>query len=142
MYPYYNHYRQNQKLINDVAKAINGEYSATVCYAKLAAMAPNSEQRNQINEILNDEKRHLQQFTQIYTALTGRQPQMQITEECADTYLEGLEASLKDEQETTDFYLDIADEAADPMIKEVFRRAAHDEQNHAVWFLYFYVKEK
>jgi rubrerythrin len=142
MYPYYYHYRQNEKLINDLTKAINGEYSATQCYAKLAGLALDGEQRDQINEILNDEKKHLQQFSQIYTALTGRQPQPQMAEECADTYLEGLEASIKDEQITTDFYHEVADEATDPVVKEVFRRAAYDEQNHSVWFLYYFVKEK
>lgn len=142
MYPYYDHYRQNQKLISDITKAINGEYTATKCYAELAAMAPNEEQKKRINEILNDEKKHLQQFSQIYSALTGKQPQLQMTEECARTYIQGLEASFNDEQVTTDFYHEVADEAADPVIKEVFRRAAYDEQNHAVWFLYFYGKEK
>ncbi|MBT2684023.1 ferritin-like domain-containing protein [Bacillus sp. ISL-37] len=142
MYPYYDHYRQNQKLVNDLIKAINGEYSATQCYVKLAGMAPNEEQRDQINEILNDEKKHLRQFSQIYTTLTGKQPRPQMVEECGETYLEGLEASFKDEQKTTDFYHEIADEAADTVIKEIFRRAAYDEQNHAVWFLYYFGKEK
>ncbi|WLR56842.1 ferritin-like domain-containing protein [Mesobacillus subterraneus] len=142
MYPYYEHYRQNQKLVNDLIKAINGEYSATQCYAKLAGMAPNAEQRDQINEILNDEKKHLQQFSQIYTTLTGKQPRPMLIEECGESYVAALEASFKDEQRTTDFYHEIADEAADPVIKEVFRRAAYDEQNHAVWFLYYLGKEK
>jgi rubrerythrin len=142
MYPYYDHYRQNQKLVSDLIKAINGEYSATKCYARLAGMAPNTEQRDQINEILDDEKKHLRQFSQIYTNLTGKQPQLQIIEECGEPYLEGLEASFKDEQQTTDFYHEIADVAADPVIKEVFRRAAYDEQNHAVWFLYYLGKGK
>lgn len=142
MYPYYDHYRQNEKLVNDLTKAINGEYSATQCYARLAQMAPNSEQRDRINEILNDEKKHLQQFSQIYTSLTGRQPKPQMIEECANTYVAGLEASLKDEQKTTDFYHKVADEATDPAIKRTFRRAAFDEQYHAVWFLYYIGKEK
>ncbi|MBT2695246.1 ferritin-like domain-containing protein [Bacillus sp. ISL-55] len=142
MYPYYDHYRQNQKLVNDLMKAINGEYSATQCYAKLAGMAPNEEQRDQINEILNDEKKHLRQFSQIYTTLTGKQPRPQMVERCRETYLEGLEASFKDEQKTADFYHEIADEASDATIKAMFRRAAYDEQNHAVWFLYYLGKEK
>lgn len=142
MYPYYYHYRQNEKLINDLTKAINGEYTATQCYARLAQMAPNEVQRGQINEILKDEKKHLQQFTQIYVNLTGRQPQPQMSEQCAANYLEGLEASIKDEQLTTDFYHEVADEATDPVVKDVFRRAAFDEQNHAVWFLYFFTTEK
>lgn len=33
--------------------------------------------------------------------------------------------------------LDIADETNNQFIKEVFRRSAADEQNHAVWFLYY-----
>ncbi|WP_210365195.1 ferritin-like domain-containing protein [Bacillus sp. REN3] len=141
MYPYYDYYRQNQKLINDIAAAINGEYSAIQCYSKLAGMAPTAEQRDQINEIREDERRHFRQFSQIYTNLTGRQPQPQIVEECADTYLAGLEASFKDEQKTSDFYRDIADEASDPIVKDIFKRASGDEQNHAVWFLYFFGKQ-
>lgn len=33
---YYDSYRQNDKLIRDIEKAINGEFSAINCYAKLA----------------------------------------------------------------------------------------------------------
>ncbi|MBK5441663.1 hypothetical protein JFU13_01025 [Peribacillus sp. TH24] len=40
------------------------------------------------------------------------------------------------------FYLGIADEVTNPSIKEAFRRAAADEQNHAVWFLYYLVNAK
>lgn len=33
-------YRQNPKLISNIKKSINGEYSAINCYAKLANLAP------------------------------------------------------------------------------------------------------
>ena len=40
MYPYTNYYdalyRQNNKLIREVEKAMNGEYNAINCYSKLA----------------------------------------------------------------------------------------------------------
>jgi rubrerythrin len=39
-----------------------------------------------------------------------------------------------------DFYLEITDYTTSSYIKEVFRRAAADEQNHAVWFLYYFSK--
>jgi rubrerythrin len=146
MYPYTNYYdalfRQNEKLISDIEKAINGEYSAINCYEKLANLAANEKEKNQINEIRQDEVKHFQQFVQLYTRLTGRQPQPKITEECPDVYLSGLEFALQDEQETVDFYLEIADVASEPSIKEAFRRAAADEQNHAVWFLYYFSKNK
>ena len=139
---YHDWYRQNDKLISDIEKAINGEYSAISCYAKLANMAPNQVERNQILEIRNDEIKHFQNFVQIYTNLTGRQPKPQITEECPNTYLQGLEFAIQDEQRTVDFYLEISDETSDASVKDLLRRIAADEQNHAVWFLYYFVKSK
>ncbi|RBW67321.1 ferritin-like domain-containing protein [Bacillus taeanensis] len=146
MYPYYYHHsmpnRQQEKLIRDLEKAINGEYNAISCYGKLAGMAPTEEEKNRIREIRQDERRHFQQFTQIYSRLTGRQPQPKIIETCPNKYKNGLEFAIQDEQKTVDFYLEIAEEAQDPFIKEVFRRAAADEQNHAVWFLYYFTKAR
>ncbi|MBV7504111.1 ferritin-like domain-containing protein [Bacillus sp. sid0103] len=147
MYPFTNYYdalyRQNNKLIREVEKAINGEYNAIHCYTQLANLAPNEKEKSRILEIRKDELKHHKQFEQIYTKLTGRKPQQQkFGEECPNVYLEGLEFALQDEQTTVDFYMEVADGTADPTIKEAFRRAAADEQNHAVWFLYFYSKNK
>jgi rubrerythrin len=146
MHSYLNHYnlvyRQNEKLVSDIEKAINGEYSAINCYAKLANLASKENVRKQILEIRQDEIKHFQQFGQIYVNLTGKQPQPKVIEECPDVYLNGLEFALQDEQRTVDFYLEIADEATNQYIKEVFRRAAADEQNHAVWFLYYFSKSR
>jgi rubrerythrin len=146
MYPYTNYYdaifRQNNKLIREVEKAINGEYNAVNCYTKLANLAPNEKEKTQILQIRQDEIEHHKQFEQIYTKLTGRRPQPKLSEECPDVYLQGLEFALQDEQITVDFYLEVADGVSDPFIKKAFQRAAADEQNHAVWFLYYFIKNK
>lgn len=146
MYPFTNYhdaiYRQSNKFLSDIEKAINGEYSAIDCYAKLANLAPNQKVRERILEIREDELKHYQQFVQIYRQLTGRLPQPKIVEGCPGHYLHGLEFALQDEQKTVDFYMEIADVATDQLIKGAFRRAAIDEQNHAVWFLYFFTKAK
>lgn len=146
MYPYTNYYdalyRQNNKLIRELEKAINGEYNAINCYEKLANLAPNEKEKSRILEIRQDESKHYQQFDQIYTRLTGRKPQPKISEECPEVYLNGLEFALQDEQTTVDFYMEVADGTSDPTIKEAFRRAAADEQNHALWFLYYFTKNK
>ena len=134
--------RQQNKLVSDLEKAINGEYSAIQCYAKLAERAPTDKVRERIREIRRDEKRHLQVFSQMYTNLTGSQPKPKDTEACPDTYLRGLAFALEDEQETVDFYLTVADETSNLFVKDAFRRAAADEQNHAVWFLYFLMSAK
>lgn len=141
MFYYTNQYRFNKsgdmQLFADIAKAINGEYSAIICYEQLAKLAQTEEARKQILEIRQDEIRHYQTFSHIYVTLTGKQHTPQVIEQCKAKYTEGLRASFKDEQETTDFYLDIAENTTDPYIKDKFRRASSDEQNHAVWFLYF-----
>ena len=134
-------YRQNDKHIRSIEKAINGEYSAIHFYARLATLAPDINERTQILEIRQDEIKHFHQFVQIYTLSTGKNPQPQITEECPTLYLNGLEFAIQDEQRTVDFYLEIADETTNQQVKETFRRAAADEQNHAVWFLYYFSKQ-
>lgn len=141
--PYYiDYYRMpnDTQLVVDIQKAINAEFSAIDCYQKLANMAPTQDERNKILEIKKDEKRHFEEFSNIYLNLTGSQPPYQIIEECPDKYSKGIEFAFKDEQEAVDFYLDIADKAQDITIKDRFRRAASDEQNHAVWFLFFLSK--
>ncbi len=144
-YPFYHTNFRNTfdvSLINDIQKAINGEYGAIECYDKLSKMAKTQVEKDQILEIRQDEIRHFEEFSRIYRELTGRQPVAEIIEKCPDQYKEGVEFAFRDEQETVDFYLDIADKSQNPVIKETFRRAAADEQNHAVWFLYFLLNKQ
>ncbi|MEK4396707.1 ferritin family protein [Bacillus sp. FSL K6-2860] len=138
----YDRTTNDTQLVNDIQKAINAEYSAVACYEKLAKQAPTQDERNKILEIQKDERRHLEEFSRIYRNLTGRQPTFKISEECPDKYRVGIEFAFKDEQEAVDFYLDIADKAQDVTIKDRFRRVAADEQNHAVWFLFFFQHSK
>ncbi|XXM72664.1 ferritin family protein [Lysinibacillus sphaericus] len=128
------------RLIKDIQKAINAEYSAIACYEKLARNAPTQQEKDRILEIQKDEKRHLKEFSSIYAVMTGSKPSYKITETCPDNYKAGIEFAFNDEQGAVDTYLDIADKAQDPAIRDRFRRAASDEQNHAVWFLSFIQK--
>ena len=118
-------------------KAINGEYTAIACYELLANQAPNAEIKNRILEIRNDEIRHYETFWHIYISLTGKQPTPQITKQCPADYKSGIQAAFIDEQETVDFYHEIARSTNNPIIKDAFTQTSADEQNHAVWFLYF-----
>nr|WP_225942042.1 ferritin-like domain-containing protein [Sporosarcina limicola] len=118
-------------------KAINGEYNAIYCYGILANQAPNAKIKNRILEIRNDEIRHYETFWHIYISLTGNQPSPQITKECPTDYKSGVLAAFIDEQETVDFYHEIARKTNNPVINAAFTQASADEQNHAVWYLYF-----
>ena len=63
----------NMEVLNDILKAINGEYTAIACYELLANQAPNAEIKNRILEIRNDEIRHYETFWHLYISLTGKQ---------------------------------------------------------------------
>ncbi|MDG5473292.1 ferritin family protein [Jeotgalibacillus sp. ET6] len=139
-HPQYFQQNSNTTLIDDIQKAIHAEFSAIACYEKLAARSPSQEVREKIVKIQKDEKRHLGEFSRIYTHLTGTQPTYTVIEECPEQFRAGIEFAFKDEQEAVDFYLDIADNSQDAFIKDRFQRAAADEQNHAVWFLYLLQK--
>ncbi|ARV44794.1 ferritin family protein [Bacillus inaquosorum] len=138
--PYPAPYREDPVLIRNLIKAINGEFSAIQCYRKLAELTRRDEVRKQIEEIRRDEMRHLREFSTLYGAITGKHIMPKQTEECPDTFTRGLDAAFKDEQETADFYLRAAEETPNLKAKGIFTRAARDEQNHAVWFLYFLMK--
>ena len=127
----------NTDVLNDILKAINGEYTAISCYELLANQAPNAEMKNRILEIRKDEIRHYETFWYLYISLTGKQPTPQLTKQCPADYKSGVLAAFIDEQETVDFYHDIARNTDNPVIRDAFTRASADEQNHAVWFLYF-----
>lgn len=129
--------KTDMQFIHDIAKAVNGEYSAIACYEQLARLRSDRLRKKRISDIRNDEIRRFHVFKQIYTLLTGKQQAPKQSESCANDYKSGLKAAFIDEQETVDFYLDLADKARDFYIKKQIRRAAADEQNHAVWFSYF-----
>lgn len=130
----------NMSIVADITKAINGEYHAIHCYEQLANQAPNTEIKDRILEIRKDEIRHLQMFSHIYSALTGIQPHLRLIEPCAPDFQSGIIASFKDEQETVDFYHEVARKYNNPIIENAFTQASADEQNHAVWFLYFIIQ--
>ncbi len=131
--------KRKDQLIRAIAQAIKGQYEAIHYYAKLIELAPTKEEQEQIREIRRDEKKHYHIFVEIYRSLTGRDPKRPSKPSLPTNYKEGVLAAFKDEQKTVDFYLDIADQTKDPYIQQQFTRAAHDEQNHAVWFLYYYL---
>lgn len=124
-------------LLEDLKKAITGEYEAICCYEVLACQAPTEKIKKQILEIRNDEIKHYQTFSHIYFCLTGYYYCPEKPIKCPKTYIEGINVAFHDEQETVDFYNNVARRVHDPYIQHSFAQAALDEQNHAVWFLYF-----
>lgn len=124
-------------LLTHLLTAINGEFTAIHYYEQLAQLAPNEATKKRILEIRQDEMRHFQLFSHVFLCLTGYEPSPELTATMPTSYKDGIHHSFLDEQETTEFYHRMAREAAMPYLQHVFNTAAMDEQNHAVWFLYY-----
>jgi rubrerythrin len=124
-------------LTENLMKAINGEYAAIHIYEKLAELALTPSQKKRILAIREDELRHFETFSALYHALTGHAASPVWTESFPKTFKQGVLLAFQDEQEASEFYQETADSSQLPYVKKVFRRAAADEQRHAVWFLSF-----
>lgn len=137
---YYNmqsNFRETDPTSEQLMRALNGEYNAIICYEQLANMASSSVMKEQILKIRNDEIHHYHIISDLYQRRTGHEYTPQQTETCAQNLRQGLIKAFNDEQNTVDFYLSIADQSTEPTINNAFTRISRDEQNHAVWFLYF-----
>ncbi|RSL34089.1 cupin domain-containing protein [Salibacterium salarium] len=134
--------RNNQHVVESILAGIKGEAEAIDFYSRLADAAPNEEHKNDILRALEDEKVHLQQFTDLYISLTGRQPVYDIDNVTFNTYNEGLkkayEAELKDYEEYRKSY---AFTQHTPF-RDVFLRAGTDEIEHAERFNFLSSNEK
>ena len=128
---------QGNSIINDLMKAINGEYNAICMYEHLAKLAPNQEVCERILEIRQDEIRHYLSFSQLFTCLTGQTPTPQLSEEVPENFVDGIYSAFFDEQQSTEFYHEIARNSYIPMVSQTFLTNAADEQTHAVWFLFY-----
>ncbi|MCD8509053.1 MAG: ferritin-like domain-containing protein [Bacillus sp. (in: Bacteria)] len=89
-----------------------------------------------------DELKHFDQFSYLYETYTGRKYAPKFVEESHEEYLDMLKVVFEKEQEAVDEYLELSDLPLQSHIRRVFRRAAADEQNHAVWVLAFLTERK
>ena len=123
--------------MNDLLTAINGEFAAIQYYEHLANLAPNEAIKKRILEIRADEEGHFKKFVHLYVCLMGHYPSPQITAPMPSDFKSGVLHSFIDEQKTNEFYRHIATSCPEPFVHKLFFEIAADEQNHAVWFLYF-----
>ncbi|WP_027963649.1 ferritin family protein [Halalkalibacillus halophilus] len=124
-------------LVDDLLHALTIENNAIEQYTKLADIAPNKIIQDQILLIKGAETIHYRHFSHFYTQMTGEIYTPQIPLDISTSYTESLHDAFKEKQNTVTFYYDLAERSNNPYVKEKFRRAAVDEQNHAVWLLYF-----
>jgi rubrerythrin len=130
-------YRNNgqyRKITDMILSGIKGEASAVQFYQQLAKAAPNEKAREDVLHALEDEKKHLKQFTDLYVMITGKRPVYKIEEVSFGTFKEGLERARKDELEAYEDYRNAYLATQDQVIRDVFFLAMTDEIEHALRF--------
>ncbi|MEH7176869.1 cupin domain-containing protein [Neobacillus vireti] len=141
-YPYYintpidnSNFMRNQgnpqKLYKTILARIEKEVSAIEFYSTLAKMAPDQKQKNEILQVLEDEKAHFQQLSNLYYMATGMHPVYQTEKIPIHNFQEGVrkayEAKLADYEEYKKGFL----LSQNPPVQDVFLRASTDELEHA-----------
>ncbi|MCO7176163.1 ferritin family protein [Sporolactobacillus kofuensis] len=133
----------NEVMCDRLRYAILLERQSLCCIEVLMSQAKTERERHKIAEIREDEVRHEQHFLALYQELSGnneRPPDVKFV--CPSSYLEGLRREIEQQQGAGDFYLKSGDTASEERVKTCFYRIAQDEQQHSVWFLYFYTLYK
>jgi rubrerythrin len=133
-YSYRNAFGEYQQITKAILDAIIGEATAIDFYSRLITSAPNQRDKDDINHALEDEKVHLNLFTQLYINLTGQQPVYQIKKEEYSSYKEGLKMAYNDELEAYEDYRNAYLLTQNQHIRDTFFRAFTDEIEHAIRF--------
>lgn len=128
---YYNRiYRMDQRLFQEINKAINDKFSAIHYYTRLAEMAPSETFLQYILSIRQDEINIHGNFSNVYFELTKRYPQVSKAVDLPKNFKQGIRNSIKAERQNVRFYMNIAQRVTNPNIKKLFISAANDEQRH------------
>lgn len=126
-------------VINALAEAIYTEKEAIALLNQLTVLAPTHKEHNQLTVMRQEENRHLHQFTTAYYELISHYPEVNDKGDCSILYRQGIQQLIEAKQNNVSFYLDVGDwlNKQDPILAQVFKRAAADEQQHAIWLVYF-----
>ncbi|MDP5274320.1 ferritin-like domain-containing protein [Chengkuizengella axinellae] len=117
-----------------IYEAIIGEATAIDFYTRLVQEAPDRRHKADIQHALEDEKKHLKKFTNLFTALTGQRPQYSIEPVQFESYKEGLEMAYRDELEAYENYRDAYLFTQNQTIRDAFLLGYTDEIEHALKF--------
>ncbi|WP_017727077.1 cupin domain-containing protein [Halalkalibacterium ligniniphilum] len=126
-----NHQENNQHVVEAILTGIKREASAIDLYRRLARVAPNQKHKNDILHALENKKVYLNQFTNLYFSLTGRQPVYQIDKFRFRSYRGGLQKAYEIEIEGYEDYQKSYLLTQHPQVRNVFLWALTGEKETA-----------
>jgi mannose-6-phosphate isomerase-like protein (cupin superfamily)/rubrerythrin len=104
------------------------EAAAIDLYSQLFYIAPDWHHKNTIQHELVNKNARLQQFTDLYLAITGRQPVYQIEKPSFKSYHEGLQRAYETEIEGSQEYRKSYDLTQNPQVRSLLSWAFEEEE--------------
>lgn len=114
---------KQQKLYEILKEQHEAEKHEIVHYSSILKDIENSLIRNYITTLLNDGIKHIQYITQAMTKIEGASGSFHLTKE-------GLNKSIKEEEESKNLVQECINLTEDPDIKELLRSIVVDEDHH------------
>ncbi|WP_249871807.1 cupin domain-containing protein [Oceanobacillus saliphilus] len=124
----------SQQELDAIQSAIKGKASTVEFYSRLADIAPNQQDKEEILHAVENEKALLQQFTDLYRSFTGREPDYEIDNVTFSSYSEGLQKAYEAILEAHEEYRNSYQRTQQPPIQQVFLQAGTEEVNLAKRF--------
>ncbi|WP_404328753.1 cupin domain-containing protein [Mesobacillus maritimus] len=123
-----------QEALEALLAGMKREASAIDIYSQLFYIAPNRNHKNTIQHELVNKNARLKQFTDLYIALTGRQPVYQIDKPSIKNYHDGLQKAYEAEVEGSQEYWKSYFLTQNPQVRSVLSWAFLEEEEIATRF--------
>ncbi|HYZ95981.1 MAG TPA: ferritin-like domain-containing protein [Nitrososphaeraceae archaeon] len=114
---------KQQRLYEILKEQHEAEKHEIVHYSSILKDIENSLIRNYITTLLNDGIKHIQYITQAMTKIEGASGSLHLTKE-------GLNKSIKEEEESKNLVQECINLTEDPDIKELLKSIVVDEDHH------------
>ncbi|MBW7452594.1 ferritin-like domain-containing protein [Paenibacillus sepulcri] len=131
-------YKSLQEALTLIMQAVAGEREDELFYDYLISVAPSQEEKDIIQSIRNDERKHNQMFRTIYQDLTGQaiMAPTDIMFEKPKSYVDGIRKALFGELAAVERYRDIRAGLPDRFYRDMAFEILTDELKHASKYNY------
>ncbi|WIV21516.1 ferritin-like domain-containing protein [Paenibacillus polygoni] len=126
-------YKSLEEALALIKKAVSGEREDELFYDYLISEAPSQEEKEVIESIRNDERKHNQMFRRIYQDLTGQTitTPTDVDFEKPNSYIEGVKKALFGELSAVERYRNIRAGMSNQYYRDMVYEIITDEQKHA-----------
>ena len=134
----------SEELAKKIREAIRGEAEAQEYYKKLIRMLKDKKDQEMVEKyILEDERKHYEQFRDILRTYTGEDYEPgNGNADISDHLTRALSEAIMDELEAAEMYREILLASDEKYVRDTFFEAMTDEMEHAIRLNYLYAKYK